>query len=285
MVGSALLLEARRRRALGNYSRKTLGIYQRSWRVSKAPDALLQLCLFRHELGYRVPSDLGLELSRTTAAMSSRDREQSALLSCITRRESHLSAQSLFADWLCSSSCRGISVVGNSAALAGKGLALQIDSSDCVIRFNDWQGAVEDVGSRTDMWVRSPLHMRYTDFPTPETIPAWIAVTGPEMICRRLEWQQWIDQNVAPLLAVPLPVWRHLVRELEAPPSAGLLTLRWLRATRGCWEGITAYGMGYAGGAYHISNPRHRASRRHRWNKEIRILQRWATEGLKLVKD
>ena len=48
LSGKAHLLEAQRRRAMGDYSRETLGAYERAWQVGQSPRALLRLCLFRH---------------------------------------------------------------------------------------------------------------------------------------------------------------------------------------------------------------------------------------------
>ena len=70
------------------------------------------------------------------------------------------------------------------------------------------------------------------------------------------------------------------MRKLKAPPSAGLLTLAWLRSIRGCWDGIEVFGMGYAGGRYHAAKHKHRPSHRHRWDMEAALLRQWASDGL-----
>ena len=104
------------------------------------------------------------------------------------------------------------------------------------------------------------------------------------MASRRPQWERWTAENGGNLLSVPLPVWRALVRELQAPPTAGLLALNWLRSIRNSWDGVIVYGIGYKGGRYHAARQRQRPSHRHDWEKESALLQRWTTEGLKLGK-
>jgi hypothetical protein len=101
----------------------------------------------------------------------------------------------------------------------------------------------------------------------------------------RLEkWESWKDwiQSGSPLLSVPLSVWQELVAQLQAPPSAGLLTLLWLRHLAGTWHGIKATGFGYREGIYHAHLPNHQPSRRHRWKQEIDVLSQWQEEGLQI---
>jgi hypothetical protein len=279
------LLEARRRRALGDYSRETLGLYERSWQLARTPETLLHFCLFRHELGYRLPDAWSRELAAAVPRLRPKDRYKADALRCRRQRTLDVSTQKKFAEWLCSSSHANVAVVGNSALLVNSGLARRIESAGCIVRFNHWQAANIDVGRRTDLWVRSPLDMQAHSSPPPTPPPSWIAVSGPEMIARRPEWPKWSAQSASPLISIPLRAWRALVRELKAPPSAGLLTLAWLRSIRGCWDGMVAYGIGYSGGPYHAAKPTHRPSHRHRWEKELTILERWTSEGLELRKN
>jgi hypothetical protein len=137
-----------------------------------------------------------------------------------------------------------------------------------------------DVGRRTDLWVRSPLDIRAADSTTPTPGPAWVAVSGPEMSARKPEWDGWNALYGGRLLSFPLQVWRPLVKALGAPPSAGLLTLGWLRAIRKGWDGIEVFGIGYAGGRYHAAKKNHRPSHRHRWSQETALLNHWMAEGL-----
>jgi hypothetical protein len=282
LSGKAHLLEAQRRRALGDYSRGTLGAYARAWQVSRSPKALLRLCLFRHELGYHLPDSWNDLLGANLPKLRGADFEIATMLRCRRRRAAQDSFRRKFEEWLKAPDLRQIAVVGNSASLLGADQAGSIESADAVVRFNHWQAPAADVGRRTDLWVRSPLDLENTDTPRPHPPPRWVAASGPDMACRRPEWDRWTAENMGNLLAVPLQVWRCLVRELQAPPSAGVLTLGWLRSARGNWDGIEVYGIGYAGGRYHAAKAGHRPSHRHDWKKESVILRRWANEGLKI---
>ena len=280
--GHALLLEARRRRAMGDYSRTTLGLYAKAWETAPSPQTLLNYCLFRHELGYRPTKTLSKDLQAALPQLPANRRAVADALLRHERRADQQALQTEFYAWLRNAERQTVAVVGNSAALLGARRARAIETAHCVIRFNHWKAEAEDVGRRTDVWVRSPLDIRAEDSPTPVPAPRWVAVSGPEMDSRRPEWDHWTMVNACPLLSVPLHVWRALVRKLDAPPSAGLLTLAWLHSTRGCWDGIEVFGMGYAGGRYHAAKNRHRPSHRHRWEMESALLGCWAGDGLKV---
>lgn len=267
---------------MGDYSRTTLGLYAKAWETAPSPQTLLSYCLFRHELGYRPTKTLSKDLQDALPQLPANRRAVADALLSHERRADQQALQTEFYAWLRTAKRQTVAVVGNSAALLGARRARAIETAHCVVRFNHWKAEAEDVGRRTDVWVRSPLDIRAEDSPAPAPAPRWVAVSGPEMDCRRPEWHGWTTLNGRPLLSVPLHVWRTLVRKLDAPPSAGLLTLAWLRSIRGCWDGIEVYGIGYAGGRYHAAKPGHRPSHRHDWKKESVILQRWANEGLKM---
>lgn len=278
----ALALEARRRRALGDYSRTTLGLYAKAWEAARSPQSLLNYCLFHHELGYHLTKKMCQDLRE---ALPNSSTSSLQIARTLLDRERCISQQGIraeFYSWLRSEGRRTIAVVGNSAALLGARQARAIEAAGCVIRFNHWRANAEDVGRRTDVWVRSPLDIRAKNSPTPVPPPCWIAVSGPEMDSRRVDWGHWGILNGGRLLSFPLHVWRALVRKLNAPPSAGLLTLAWLHSIRGTWEGIEVFGMGYSGGRYHAAKSRHRPSHRHRWKMEAALLRHWAQSGLNL---
>jgi hypothetical protein len=280
--GRTLLLEAKRRRALGDYSRATLDLYCKAWELTRSPAALLQLCLFRHELGYRLPRPWHDELGRNLPVLRGPDFAVATALRCRRTQTTQDTLRRKFEAWLNGPDLRQIAVVGNSARLLGAREADQIEAADAVVRFNHWRAPAEDVGRRTDVWVRSPLDLQKNDTPHPHPPPRWIAASGPEMASRRREWNRWSEENGGALFSAPLAVWRGLVRELQAPASAGLLMLGWLRSTRGTWDGIKAHGFGYERGRYHAVKRSHRPSHRHRWEKESAILRRWIGEGLKM---
>jgi hypothetical protein len=276
----SLLLEAKRRRALGDYSRTTLGLYAKAWQTSQTPRSLLHYCLFLHELGYTLPKALRFSLTEAQAKLAEKQRRLAAAMLNESRRDCQADLHTEFAAWLRGAAAQTIAVIGNGANLLGSRRAADIEHADCVVRFNHWRAAPEDVGRRTDLWVRSPLDIRAAESPTPTPSPRWVAVSGPEMSARKPEWDDWGALNGGRLLSFPLQVWRPLVKALGAPPSAGLLTLGWLRAIRKSWDGIEVFGIGYAGGRYHAAKKNHRPSHRHRWHKEAEVLRGWAAGGL-----
>lgn len=267
---------------MGDYSRETLGAYERAWQVGQSPRALLRLCLFRHELGYHLPASWNELLGKNLAKLQRPDFELATALRCNRRKATQDALRRNFEEWLKNPGLRQVAVVGNSASLLGAGQASKIGASDAVVRFNHWQAPAADVGRRTDWWVRSPLNLENKDTPHPNPPPRWVAASGPDMASRRPQWERWTAENGGSLLSVPLPVWRALVRELQAPPTAGLLALNWLRSIRNSWDGVIVYGIGYKGGRYHAAKQSHRPSHRHDWEKESALLQRWTTEGLRL---
>jgi hypothetical protein len=82
---------------------------------------------------------------------------------------------------------------------------------------------------------------------------------------------------------VPLEHWRELVKQLQAPPSAGILFLTWLYALLGSWQFIKAVGFGYSeqtATSYHHAKLNHTATNRHHWAAELALLKRWQQQGL-----
>jgi hypothetical protein len=159
------------------------------------------------------------------------------------------------------------------------------DAHDLVVRFNRFLGpdaAERDLGSKTSLQVVAPGNPGSLVHDAP-----WLALSGPDMLFRLRDWTFLRSRLEAggPVLTFPLPVWRALVKRLHAPPSAGLLTLAWMRAVRGGWQGIAGAGFGSpprAGVPYHHAFPRQRPSTRHNWPEEREILRAWRAEGLEL---
>ncbi|MCP5279516.1 MAG: glycosyltransferase family 29 protein [Thiobacillus sp.] len=175
-------------------------------------------------------------------------------------------------------------VVGNHSGLIGSGLGAAIDAHACVVRFNQYRGPgsdLADLGERTDVWVRMPgVAREQIDFRG-----GWVVISGPDLRYRLSNWhaaRDLLERNV-PMLTVPLDVWRDLVAELAAPPSAGLLFLAWLR--RLLPHGLR--GVGLAGfqrasdkeGAYHHAVVGKQAGHRHDWPLERALLEDWTQEG------
>lgn len=188
-----------------------------------------------------------------------------------------------FKQWLllqCASA--GLCVVGNASGLAGTKLGEHIDGHGAVVRFNrfaDGGQFIQDVGKQLDVWVLSPGYRG----PAPVAVK-WVVVAGPDVRYTLRNWSVVLPllQSGARVLTVPLPVWRVLVRQLKAPPSAGILFLQWLQLMIGGWRGITVAGVGEwrGAGAYHLALRHHQADSRHQWFAEHTLVADWCLEGL-----
>jgi hypothetical protein len=178
----------------------------------------------------------------------------------------------------------GICVVGNAWKLRGFRLGDFIDSHAMVVRFNRFcndSSADADIGSRVGIWVVAP---RFSGSSPPPV--KWMVVSGPDMQYRLQSWKHLLPalSSGAAVLTVPLPPWRRLVGRLQAPPSAGVLFLFWLKSMLGSWNGVTAVGFGMkasGGGPYHHSDRRQKPVRRHNWEGERILLRQWINEGLR----
>ncbi|MEZ5479925.1 MAG: glycosyltransferase family 29 protein [Thiolinea sp.] len=179
----------------------------------------------------------------------------------------------------------GICMVGNAGIMAGSALGKRIDQHACVVRFNHFSSAETsnvDTGQRLDVWVLTPS-FRVESLPQPA--PDWAILIGPELQFRTLDWSGFapLYQANIPVMTLPLSLWRELVRELAAPPSAGIALLAWLHELLGSWKAVSVAGFGAlqeSDAPYHYTNAQHQASRRHNWPGEQALLQRWLDAGL-----
>ena len=180
----------------------------------------------------------------------------------------------------------GICVVGNSGALLGSGLGPQIDARAVTIRFNHCPldpGKPVDFGGRTDIWTAAPNFCGTV----PEGI-SWTIVSGPDVRFRLQDWSIFNDLSDRGIRVVtpPLSVWRGLVASLQAPPSAGILTLEWIRQMLGGWKGVSAAGIGGFGQSaapYHALRQKQPPGPRHRWDLESLAVRHWQTLGLTIL--
>lgn len=189
----------------------------------------------------------------------------------------------------------GTCVVGNSAKMERQGRGQNIDRHDVVIRFNQYAPAniradlnscklqhVVDAGDKINIWVRSPGFNGSA--PTTSRFADWIILTGPDVRYQLFNWKS-LDGFMLKkqkVITVPLGVWRKLVKELEAPPSAGVLVLTWLNEILGCEHCISIAGFQTQGSEesrYHRLLPHHKASKRHNWKGEAGMLQLWLESG------
>ena len=302
------------RRRQGCYDQATLALLSVAARRSGSDVALLRLALFRRDLGRVLPGRWVPRLLRSLPGLPLRWRRRALGLLAevdpgqLAGLDRHWLADAAaaqpgvaqalapsplddadrqrlaFADWLRRrGAAGGIAVVGNAAGLAGTGLGARIDGHGAVIRFNRWHGAdtvTADIGQRIDVWVVSPE--------LDVTVPAglsWAIVSGPDprFLMRRWTLARRLHDAGVAVLTVPLPVWRTLVARLDAPPTAGVLTLAWLHTLLGSWQGVSVAGIGWGtapDGRHHLVDAGSRIGRRHRWSEEGATLAAWRDEGL-----
>ncbi len=188
---------------------------------------------------------------------------------------------------------KGLALVGNAAHVRGIDAGAGVDASDCVVRFNHYarhKKAVQDVGSRLDVWVVAPGYRGVL----PDVLPQWVVVTGPAVEFSLKDWsivQPLLAQGVG-VVTVPLAVWRLCVQRLNAPPSAGVLMLHWLELLLGDeLSSVKVLGMGFEQGRvdptkrlvrpnYHAALPQYTRGKRHNWMAESQWLQqRFVQQG------
>lgn len=172
---------------------------------------------------------------------------------------------------------QGIAVVGNSASLIGKMKGHSIDSHGAVIRFNQPVTGPDShlhFGSNTHTRVIAPGYRG----PIPPS--DWIVISGPDMQYQLQNWTHLssVFKRGTPIITVPLQHWASLVELLEAPPSAGLLMLEYLRSQPTLNHKIQPYGFGYNPNeqqTYHAADSKHSATSRHRWEDEAKVINDW----------
>lgn len=279
------------RRRRGHYDRRLLALAWQAWWV--CPDA------HQWQRLQRVRRDLGLPVHSMGAASSPGWDESESLqtadeaiatLQMGQRREQ-------FTDWVHQQTRSGaLCVVGNAAWQVGQTTAAQIEGHAAVVRFNQWcrvagirkpsatppESATATRGRFGQVWVLSPS--------APVTLAqapiglVWAVFSGPDPLARLPHWplaQGLLGRGVS-VLTAPLSVWRRLVRELEAPPSAGVLMLAWFKEMTGTWRGIHVAGFDPGVSGDHVLGAWHRWTQgsRHDWHGEAALLGRWRQEGL-----
>jgi len=277
---------ARRRRRLGLYDRRTLALFWGARRL--APNwfgAWLALATFRRDLGRSLPRRWQAAWQANWPALSAPSRQQALdLFADLEPPAPTLAAlRAGFSAWLAERRAQGgVCIAGNAAGLSGAGLGQRIDRHAGVLRFNQWRGAgtaVADTGCRIDVWVAAPGWRQ----PIPEPL-AWAVVSGADPWRRMGAWPvvAALTARATPVLSVPLPIWRGLVRELQAPPSAGLLVLAWAHELGTGWQGLSIAGIGWgqARGRQHLVLSNRQTGVRHNWAGEARLIQRWREAGL-----
>lgn len=177
-----------------------------------------------------------------------------------------------------------ICIMGNSGVLRQLKLSKQLIDFEYTVRFNNFSSKVQ-MSEKLNVWVLTP------SFSVDGSVkPNWVFLSGPELQNRLVNWDKLmplIDQGV-PIITLPLEVWRSLVKILKAPPSAGVAFLAFLHHMLGSWQGIHVAGFSGLSSlkdTYHISDPKHKPSKRHNWEGEAALLRKWQSEGLTSIHD
>lgn len=173
-----------------------------------------------------------------------------------------------------------IAIVGNANTELGKQQGQTIDQADHVFRFNNVNTApafATDYGSRTSAWVISPAFRPHSTRLASRTV----AVSGIEPFHKPTSyWRHLASLPLENIITFPSSVWYQLVGKLEAPPTAGLLTLFSLLHTGIDLSRISVYGMtrDHSDSRQNHYGDRGKKSSRHDWLREAQIMDRLLTE-------
>ena len=302
----------------GHYNLATLWLFRKLWLQSGKGHDYLAYLLFRRALGYPLSANKANILQRFIALWPRRiwhklyghrlrqcrnllaehqhDSGGAVTTAAVPRRyqrqvrhwrsEQHR-WHTQFSQYL--QQAGSVVLVGNSPTLNGSLLGTAIDAADIVIRFNQFHSEHTqycDSGRKCNVWVMAP------DFrgQAPSAVQ-WCLVSGPDMVWQQQRWPQCCTRPDMQLLSIGLVHWRKLVRQLAAPPSAGLLTAQYIASILGYSVlhnnsrqneaqpksvlQLAGFGHTTASGQYHYAAPAHQAVSRHNWLAEHQLLQQW----------
>lgn len=268
-------------RALGYYNLNTLWLFRKAWLLSKKPEDWLNYLAFRHDLGYPLTSNQKAMLEQVFSnnwqliRLAIRSNGAFNIYKRIKYSSGTTKNSEELSEIIKAVSC--IQIVGNSANLIGKNFGRGIDNSELVIRFNhcfSLNAANIDFGSKIDLWVGAP------DFKGLPPKAKGYLMSGPDM----LNWRPNRPKPFAklgPLEGFPLVIWRKLVREIAAPPSAGLLTCSWLiQSIPSAEKWLCGFDLNDESSQYHHSSKQYQASSRHNWVAERQLLKIWLLKKL-----
>lgn len=289
-----LRFQFRQRRRVGKYDPRTLALCKAIFAWERSLDSLLLLQSFRRDLGLRL-SPLARKQLRNREALPPFAGAPSVHGMCVSDGLGSVPVIEIpgargvvwngiarrtkdFEEELRTAARRGIAVVGNAPQLAGAGHGAKIDEAGFVVRFNQFATGAPDFGKKTDVLVRSPSFEGGAPLGC-----RWQVVSGADAVFRVRRDSLFAEWIAPPTVGVALEVWRDLVRELEAPPSAGVLTLAWFHRILDSWKPLCGFGFGFDIGQYHAGSKRFRPGKRHDWEGERRLLSKWKQQGLDLV--
>lgn len=167
---------------------------------------------------------------------------------------------------------QSICIVGNapSGDRLNASRGSQIDQHDLVFRFNDFSSDPASCGKRTDLWITTPSRDSYSKSGLSDQTP--MMLTGNDLLYRPGGIAARLSEAVRTEKAIILTDtddWSSLVRQLKAPPSAGLLVAK---TTRRHHSGATSF-FGFSGGKseQNHSYDNRGFSRRHNWQEEAAL--------------
>lgn len=173
-----------------------------------------------------------------------------------------------------------IAIVGNATTELGRRQGHHIDQATHVIRFNNVNTEPDfaaDYGTKTTAWVISPSHQ-----PEASNLAAsTLLVSGIDPFHKPTRY--WSHLAALPLEAIvtfPRHVWYQLVAKLEAPPTAGLLTLASLLDSDKTAVGTAVYGMTRTAPTEEQNHygDSGKKSTRHNWQKEALLTDQLITK-------
>jgi hypothetical protein len=278
---------AQDRRERGIYNQKTLHLYFQAYKESGSMYHYMKYCMFCRDLGYplslvryrRIRKKFlhNTHTKRLINEFEMKTSKYPVFMQKIVKNQKKWMYE--FQKYIDNKS---ICIVGNSAVLKDKKFGQIIDSYDIVVRFNHCcdKKYKDDLGEKHTIWVSAP-NVNYT-------IPVkWNIVTGPDVLYRNAHWNRFEHINVedTKILTVPLLRWREMVCMLSAPPSAGILFLYWMFHLKGSYENIHIVGFDLDNitEQYHYNSLIYRASSRHNWIKEKKMIKQWIDEGLHIL--
>lgn len=277
-------LIAQNARQAGQYNLTTLWLFRKSWLLSENISHYLKYLSFRRDLGYPLNQHQYRTLKRFFKSRiqfylwAFSNPKRATLYKKLLRSNNQSELEQIFKEQLQKVST--IQLVGNSGNLLGSNCGKAIDQAEIVVRFNlcfNQQTKKSDTGQKVDIWVGAP------DFNHSPPKANWYIISGPDM----LSWLNKLPkpfQERTPLLSAPLDCWRHLVRILAAPPSAGLLIAYWFRNIAPKTEiWLCGYTFSPNHSQYHHADYNHKAVPRHNWHEESKLLQKW--KSINIIKE
>ncbi len=169
-------------------------------------------------------------------------------------------------------------IVGNSPCELGSNNGAKIDAYDLVIRFNNFsveKPFEKDYGTKTNIWVRSSPG---SDVKNRDISGFGLIMFSGNFPHYRGQWKLHKDYaKTKQVEFFPSAIWHELIEQLQAPPSAGLLTLYTIFKQIGPIPRGNIFGFSPGQQISEESNAHYfdaaNPGIRHNWRKEQEILE------------